>query len=116
MASAVNFFELSQLAEASYVDFSNPDVSPKDALINGKFSSIQADLFLADWQVVTGGHQPNTESGYSSTLFKNTDGSYVLAFRGTEGVLSDDFLTPVIPEYPLAGHLFLVFSKNQRIN
>ncbi len=29
MASAVNFFELSQLAEASYVDFSNPDVSPK---------------------------------------------------------------------------------------
>jgi hypothetical protein len=53
MTTTVNFFELSQLAEASYVDFSNPDVSPKDALISGKFSSIQADLFLANWQVVS---------------------------------------------------------------
>ncbi|HQS98769.1 MAG TPA: calcium-binding protein [Thiobacillus sp.] len=54
------------------------------------FSDTQADLFLADWQLVAGAHRPNTDSGFSSTLFKNIDGSYVLAIRGTEGISSDD--------------------------
>lgn len=88
MISADKFFELAQLAEASYADFSDPGLSSKDALIDdGKgFSSKQAEDFHADWQLVAGGHQPNTASGYSSTLFKSRDagGGYVLAIRGTE--------------------------------
>lgn len=55
---------------------------------NSGLSSSQADALLVDWQVITGGHQPNTSSGFSSTLFQSTDpndGRYVLAFRGTAG-------------------------------
>ncbi len=119
-----NYFELAELAEASYANLWDSDTSQTItnnadvilALTAKGFSESQATKFTTNWEVVAGGHQPNTESGYSSTLFKNTDGSYVLAFRGTEGLLSDDFLTPVIPEHPLAGHLFTVFSENQRIN
>lgn len=55
---------------------------------NSGLSSSQADALLVDWQVITGGHQPNTSSGFSSTLFQSTDPNdprYVLAFRGTAG-------------------------------
>ena len=53
MTNLAQFFELAQLAEASYADFSDPDVGVRAALIdNGNgFSSIQADLFLADWKI-----------------------------------------------------------------
>jgi len=86
MVAIKDFFALAQLAEASYSKFD--ELGDRDALINdGKgFSATQADLFLADWQLVAGGHQPNTASGFSSTLFKSLDtgGGYVLAIRGTE--------------------------------
>jgi hypothetical protein len=87
MLGTKDFFELAQLAEASYAEFSLFAANKsKDALVADGFSNKQADLFLADWQLVSGGHRPNTASGFSSTLFKSTDpdGSYVLAFRGTE--------------------------------
>ena len=94
MINADKFFELAQLAEAAYADFSDPGLSPKDALMDdGKgFSQAQADFFLANWAIVTDGHRPNTASGYSSTLFKSLDagGGYVLAVRGTEGITSND--------------------------
>ncbi len=60
----------------------------KKALKAEDFSKAQAEAFSTQWSVVT--HQPNTESSYSSTLFKNTEGQYVLAFRGTEGLFSRD--------------------------
>ncbi len=107
MINANEFFELAQLAEAAYADFSDPGLSPKDALINdGKgFSSKQADDFLADWQIVSGAHQPNTDSGFSSTLFKSLDagGGYVLAIRGTEGVNYDDLLAADIADIATDG-------------
>lgn len=96
-----------ELAEASYADFEDarrPDGSfdfddlkaalerigheenePKDP--NTGFSSSQADAFLQRWEVIH--HQPDTESGFSATLFKSKDPNaaqpYVLAIRGTAG-------------------------------
>jgi hypothetical protein len=94
-------FELTQLAEASYAKLEGYVDREKliDQLQNADdkmtFSRTQAIKLADTWSVIT--HRPNTESGYSSTLFKNVDGSYVLAFRGTEtGSLSDiysDLLT-----------------------
>lgn len=92
MANTNNFFSLAQLAEAAYADFGNPKLSLKEALLdkdkdgkNQGFSDTQADLFLADWSVIH--HQPDTGSGFSATLFKSKDGEYVLAMRGTAGLL-----------------------------
>lgn len=93
MITTKNYFELAQLAEASYAKFDLFAADKtKDALIAADFSDKQADLFLTDWQIVNNGHQPNTASGYSSTLFKSTDpgGGYVLAFRGTDWALDYD--------------------------
>lgn len=85
MISSDNFFELASLAEASYSEFDKFSGDSKTALTDKDFSSSQADALLDKWDVVTNAHQPNTDSGFSSTLFKNKDdGSYVLAFRGTE--------------------------------
>lgn len=75
------------MTEASYAQFDIFNIA-RDAIINSGLSSSQADALLVDWQVITGGHQPNTSSGFSSTLFQSTDpndGRYVLAFRGTAG-------------------------------
>ena len=38
--------------------------------------------FVEKWSVAN--HQKNTASGFSATLFKNVDDSYVYALRGTE--------------------------------
>ncbi len=82
MINTKDFFDLSQLAEASYANF-NVSVSNYDEALEDKgFSALQADTMLLHWTIIA--HQPNTTSGFSSTLFKNTDGSYVLAIRGTE--------------------------------
>ncbi|MEW5967529.1 MAG: calcium-binding protein [Pseudomonadota bacterium] len=92
MINAKQFFELAQLAEASYASFDSP-LSLKDAVTNTNpdynkmsFSIAQADELILHWSVVPGAHQPNTASGFSSTLFKSLDagGGYVLAIRGTE--------------------------------
>ncbi|MEW8042619.1 MAG: hypothetical protein AB2776_19470 [Candidatus Thiodiazotropha endolucinida] len=98
---------MAQMAEASYADFTparrtdgsyleddvrtalqrigNDEDEPDDP--DKGFSPIQAELFTDDWEVVH--HQPDTDSGFSATLFKSTDASsdqpYVLAIRGTDG-------------------------------
>jgi len=55
------------------------------------FSLTQATELADHWNVIT--HQPNTDSGFSSTLFRNADdGGYVLAIRGTEGINWEDLL------------------------
>ena len=93
-----SLFELAQLAEVAYADFwdasrgivlTDPE-AVKKRLVDLQpdrtydFSSAQATEFLANWSVIA--HQPNTTSGFSSTLFKSNDpaGSYVLALRGIE--------------------------------
>jgi hypothetical protein len=95
MLMTKDFFDLAQLAEASYANLAVPPENYDEALEDKDFSPTQVDLFLAAWQLVPNAHHPNTASGctasgFSSTLFKNTDGSYVFAIRGTEGVISYD--------------------------
>ncbi len=81
-----SLFQLAQLAEASYADL--VDVGAKDeletALQAEKFTQEQAEEFAKHWRVAD--HQPNTDSGYSGTLFESIEnpGQFVFAFRGTE--------------------------------
>ena len=91
------YYDLASMAEASYVLFSKLDNFKDTAIegalktknINGEFSATQAADFVSKWSVKA--HTPNTDNGYSSTVFKSKTGSeYVLAFRGTEGLFSDD--------------------------
>lgn len=86
MVINTDFFELASLAEASYVNITDYTQSGiKTALMAENFSDTQAEVLLANWKFITDGHQPNTSSGFSSTLFQNKDDdSYALAFRGTE--------------------------------
>jgi hypothetical protein len=88
MISIEDYFQLAELAEASYANLANNadlETQVQRQSDGMSFSQTQA-AYLADrWNVVTNGHQPNTSSGFSSTLFQNkNDDSYVLAIRGTE--------------------------------
>jgi len=51
---------------------------------SSKFTDVLADQFMADgWTVLA--HKPNTATGFSGTLFKNSStGELVLSFRSTE--------------------------------
>ncbi|MEW8203416.1 MAG: calcium-binding protein [Candidatus Thiodiazotropha endolucinida] len=99
------------MAEASYADFVDVDFNNRDQVetalqrigtnegeLNDPskgFSQTQAELFTDKWEVIH--HQPNTDSGFSATLFKSTDPSssqpYVLAIRGTEPGMQDLVIT-----------------------
>ncbi|MCU7850422.1 MAG: hypothetical protein KZQ89_21080 [Candidatus Thiodiazotropha sp. (ex Lucinoma kastoroae)] len=92
---------LAMLAEAAYAKFENADTEelirtalqrigtdegdPDDP--DKGFSLTQAREFTRRWELVH--HQPDTDSGFSATLFRSTDSStsqpYVLAIRGTDG-------------------------------
>lgn len=51
--------------------------------LNGEFSSIQAQKFCKRYELIF--HQPNTSSGFSATLFYDTqEDKYIVSFRGTE--------------------------------
>ena len=86
-----SYYDFSSISEVSYVDFSGVNIN-NDAQVgaalqdkdrDGRFSPIQAVNFVSKWDIKA--HTPNTESGYSSTVFKSKTGAnYVLTFRGTE--------------------------------
>lgn len=86
------------MAEAAYADLKNVATTKelKTALIAQDFSAIQAAEFVINWRVVS--HQPNTDSGFSATLFQRITadpiagyevGDYAYAVRGTEIGLTD---------------------------
>jgi len=103
-----SYYDLASLSEASYVLFSEIGMLSNDAAIKaalqpplegqqdlkGEFSATQAEDFIANWSVIA--HTPNDpDTDYSSTLFKSksaSDTEYVLAFRGTEGLVSTDII------------------------
>ena len=59
-----------------------------DAL-NGEFGEIQAKNFLERYDLLK--HCPNTETGFSATLFQNKfTKEFIFAIRGTEGILNRD--------------------------
>jgi hypothetical protein len=87
---------LSQMADACYADFSDitkvdgsyDEKKVEEALKDRDFSPTQIKIFLKDWEVAF--HQPDTDSGFSATLFKAKNSSeaqpYVLAIKGTQGL------------------------------
>src|SRR5688572_13635593 len=76
--------ELTDALETSAVSQSN------------RFVPFQTDDFVAHPAYVFQAHHPNDISGFSASLFKHADGSYVFAVRGTELGIRDllvaDFL------------------------
>jgi hypothetical protein len=87
---------LADLAEAAYIDFG---VVPHGGLTESQLKTVLAtkadawpearrNEFALHWRVVA--HQPNTESGFSGTLFERVNPQpgeqrFVVAMRGTEG-------------------------------
>lgn len=87
-------FEAALLSEAAHILFESPNGNgvglsggALQDFITGLSSSGSsrhlAQTLARDWRVVA--HQPNTDSGFSATLFQRvSDGEYVMAVRGTE--------------------------------
>ena len=87
-----SFYDFSSVAEASYVEFHEININ-NDALVEyalqpnadsekdlgGIFSSTQAGDFVSKWRIVS--HTPNTDNGYSSTVFKSKkNGKYIIGW------------------------------------
>lgn len=94
------YFELAQLAEASYANLVNEGelevAVANEEVMTEPFSRTQAEQLADQWEVSS--HQPDTESGFSSTLFRNTDAGdrgFVLAIRGTKEAWEDLLLTDI---------------------
>ena len=79
-----DLFELIQLAEAAYADFTVSMNKQQAALQAKALAKLQASTLLSAWSVAS--HQQNTESGFSATLFqsKGNASNYVFAISGTE--------------------------------
>lgn len=112
MITSNRMFVQSQLAEAAYADlwdsgtgtFITNSEAVKQRLINMQpdgtydFSTSQASDFVTHWEVVH--HLPNTDSGFSGTVFRRRDddpvsglkaSDLVFALRGTEQLGLDLF-------------------------
>ena len=83
-------FNQALLAEASYAYLWDEEINQviKDqdkvetALKASGLSETQAESFSKNWEVIS--HQPDTDSRFSATLFKNRKtGEYVFSNRGT---------------------------------
>nr|WP_320011999.1 hypothetical protein [uncultured Desulfobulbus sp.] len=91
MAQNNALFNLTQLAEASYADLSGylHDSETFSSRLQGIedetiLSPSQATNLANHWEVAA--HQPDTDSGFSATLFRSLEnGEYVLVCRGTAG-------------------------------
>ena len=90
MSTIQDSFQQAQLAEASYADFSTPDLTVKQALQNEGMSVTQATEFVTHWRVVD--QSPPLgffENGFSATLFERLDanqqptGQYSLSIAGS---------------------------------
>jgi len=70
MSTIQNLFQQAQLAEAAYAKFSS-FANPKDALIDIKFSDVQASDFVNNWRVADQLSNPST--GFSATVFEKLE-------------------------------------------
>lgn len=76
------------ILDITYKYYLDKNGKPQDSwyhkhFLGGDFSPIQAQRFFERYDLLI--HQPNTESGFSATLFQNKETKeYTLAIRGTE--------------------------------
>ena len=80
---------LYDILDLTYKDYVTTDhtmlINPE--YLNGDFTPTQAKRFFERYDLLI--HQPNTESGFSATLFQHQESNkYTLAIRGTEIKLS----------------------------
>ncbi|MCD2452583.1 putative Ig domain-containing protein [Methylicorpusculum oleiharenae] len=130
MTNVAKVFELAQLAEASYANFIALNVNLKDELKNASFNDMafsisQADEFALHWKVVS--HQPDTDSGFSATLFQRIDDDpvsgyqadqFFYAIRGTAGnsdLLGAD-LGDIVQDGLALDQLVDLYNDWQRLN
>ena len=94
-----------------------PDDEIKAGTLKGDMTPTQAKKFFEKYDILI--HQPNTESGFSATLFQNKESKeYTLAFRGTEpsnkGDIGADW-NLMIKYIPKKQHLDMLLFYNQCI-
>lgn len=102
MISSTKDYDIACLSEASCVDFSGIDFSDgnveirlKDMGYKGHFSALAAEEFVSKWEIAA--HQPETETGFSATLFKEkSTGDYYYATRGTSQLWVDLVKTDIM--------------------
>ncbi|GAB0174108.1 hypothetical protein [Helicobacter trogontum] len=71
-----------------------PDDEIKVGKLDGDMTPTQAKRFFSRYDLLI--HQPNTESGFSATLFQNKESKeYTLAIRGTEPSNIGDIKTDI---------------------
>lgn len=91
-------YQQALLSEAAYADLENINTQDEyeAALIASGLSPAQVDEFITNWRVIS--HQPNTDSGFSATLFQRITadliagykiGDFSYAVRGTEFAWND---------------------------
>lgn len=79
---------LHDILDSTYYGYETEDSSFFDTLkLKGEFGKIQLQNFFEKYDLLK--HCPNTHSGFSATLFKDTkadskDSEYIFAIRGTE--------------------------------
>ena len=80
---------LIDIMDSSYKNYEvycfNPKTKKEEKVgkLGGDFTPTQAKRFFERYDILI--HQPNTESGFSATLFQNKESKeYTLAIRGTE--------------------------------
>ncbi|TLD91468.1 hypothetical protein LS80_011230, partial [Helicobacter trogontum] len=92
-----------------------PDDEIKVGKLDGDMTPTQVKRFLNKYDILI--HQPNTESGFSATLFQNKESKeYTLAIRGTEPSNIGDIKTDinlVAGIIPKKQHLDMLLFYNQ---
>ena len=94
MQSIDKLFDFARLADAAYIKFisssewSNLNIVRSRAEAQARmpldFASSTFTTTVGGWQIVGYDDSDNNSSGFAGTLFKSTEGKYVLALRGTE--------------------------------
>jgi hypothetical protein len=121
MQTIQQLFDYARLADASYVDLSNvtwlndPVAVANDAVSEGRLPRYLADATFntsaSGWQVVGYDDSQNGASGFAATLFKNTEGKYVLAMRGTEAGAQQTFIDLLGADLKEIGFFGLALSQ-----
>jgi len=104
--------KLISTAQATYGTLSK--IRLKNTLIDekgaAKFTDKEADEFVSQYMLID--QQPNTGSGFSAALFKDIKtNEYVLAIRGTEGIINKDLLSADLADIGITG-----FANHQAVD
>jgi hypothetical protein len=98
-----DIFDSSELALAAYGFLNVNEVTGStfniDALKDAGMTQTQAEQYAARYPEIVA-HIPNTDSGFSATVFKDANGELTISFRGTEGLgidLSEADLSQILP-------------------